>query len=284
MTGQAAATGSAGEPLVKYEVDNGVALITWNRPHRRNAWTPAMEAEYFSLLRAAAADGDVRAIVVTGAGGNFCPGMDVAVLHDAANGSNASNPEHREPQTLAMTIPKPIIAAIEGACAGTGFIQACVSDVRFAAPDAKITAAFVRRGIMAEHGLSVLLPALVGTAHAMDTLLSGRIIRGREAAEMGLVRLSENVLDDALAYARDLAANASPQAVAVTKEQMYRELRAPVERARLTALKLWRTLREHDDFKEGVRSFQERRPPRFAPVGEAELDRLEKLWTGTGDL
>lgn len=109
---------------------------------------------------------------------------------------------------------------------------------------------------MAEHGLSVLLPALVGTAHAMDTLLSGRIIRGSEAARMGLVRLSENVLDDALAYARDLAASTSPQAVAVTKMQMYRELRAPVEQARLTALKLWRTLREHDDFKEGVRSFR----------------------------
>lgn len=123
MTSHATADETTGEPLVKYEVNDGVALITWNRPHRRNAWTPAMEAEYFGLLRAAAADGDVRAIVVTGAGGNFCPGMDVAVLLDAANGSNASNPEQREPQTLAMTIPKPIIAAIEGACAGTGFIR-----------------------------------------------------------------------------------------------------------------------------------------------------------------
>ncbi|WP_236791977.1 enoyl-CoA hydratase-related protein [Amycolatopsis sp. GM8] len=284
MTSHATAAETTGEPLVKYEVNDGVALITWNRPHRRNAWTPAMEAEYFGLLRTAAADGAVRAIVVTGAGGNFCPGTDMTALFDAANGSRANNPEDREPQTLAITIPKPIIAAIEGACAGTGFIQACVCDIRFATPDAKITAAFVRRGIMAEHGLAVLVPALVGTANAMDILLSGRVIRGTEAAQMGLVRLSENALDDALAYARDLAANASPQALAVTKMQMYSELRAPVEKARLTALKLWQTLREHDDFKEGVRSFQERRPPRFAPVGEAELDRLEKLWTGTGDL
>lgn len=284
MTSQTAATENTGEPLVKYEVDDGVALITWNRPHRRNAWTPAMEREYFDLLRVASADTDVRAVVVTGAEGNFCPGMDLTLLADTTNGSDANSPENRETQTLPMTVPKPIIAAIEGSCAGTGFIQACVSDVRFAAPDAKITAAFVRRGIMAEHGLAVLLPALVGTAHAMDILLSGRVILGSEAAQMGLVRLSENVLDDALAYARDMAAHSSPQALAVTKEQLYHELRMPVERARLTALKLWRTLREHDDFKEGVRSFSERREPRFAPIGEADFDRLEKLWTGSGDL
>ncbi|HVW43736.1 MAG TPA: enoyl-CoA hydratase-related protein [Amycolatopsis sp.] len=284
MTSQTTANESSGEQLVTYDVNDGVALITWNRPHRRNAWTPAMEREYFDLLRAASADSNVRAIVVTGAGGNFCPGMDLKFLVETTNGSDANSPENREPQTLAMTVPKPVIAAIEGSCAGTGFIQACVADVRFAAPTAKITAAFVRRGIMAEHGLAVLLPALVGTAHAMDILLSGRVILGDEAARMGLVRLSENVLDDALAYARDVAANASPQALAVTKEQVYRELRTPVERSRLTALKLWRTLREHEDFKEGVRSFQERRAPRFAPIGEAELDRLEKLWTGTGDL
>ena len=284
MTSQTTAPESTAEPLVKYEVADGVALVTWNRPHRKNAWTPAMEREYFDLLRVATADSNVRAIVVTGADGNFCPGMDLTVLAEATNGSNAHSPEKRETQILATTVPKPVIAAIEGSCAGTGFIQACVSDVRFAAPDAKITAAFVRRGIMAEHGLAVLLPALVGTAHALDILLSGRVILGREAAEMGLVRLSDNVLDDALAYARDVAANASPQAMAVTKEQVYREVRTPLERARLTALGLWRTLREHEDFREGVRSFQERRAPRFAPVGEAELDRLEMLWTGIGDL
>jgi len=278
---------AAEEPLVLCEVDeDGVALITWNRPHRRNAWTPAMEAEYFGLLRSASADPAVRVIVVTGAGRDFCPGMDMEVLANSSNGSRDNVPELREPQTVPMTIPKPIVAAVQGACAGTGLIQACVADVRFSTPDAKITAAFPRRGIMAEHGLAVLLPALVGTAHALDILISGRIVSGSEASQMGLVRLSEEgrVLDDALAYARDLARNCSPQAVAITKAQVYKDLREPLESARLDALRLWRSLRDHGDFKEGVSSFKERRTPRFAPIGEAALIEIDNIFNGTKEI
>jgi enoyl-CoA hydratase/carnithine racemase len=263
-------------------VQDGVAHLTLNRPERSNAWSPAMEVEYFGLLRRAQADHDVRAIVVSGSGRSFCPGMDTQLLSNSSNGSRDQAPEFREPQTFPATVLKPVIIAIHGACAGTGLIQACMGDVRFAEADARITAAFPRRGIMAEHGLSVLLPALVGRAHALDILLSGRVLSGRETAAMGLTSLSEpgHALEDALAYARDLAANCSPLAMAITKKQLYSRISSELEHARLEAIGIWKSLREHGDFKEGVQSFLERRPPEFAPLGDAEVAEVELIWNG----
>jgi enoyl-CoA hydratase/carnithine racemase len=254
-------------------------LLTWNRPQRRNAWTPQLEQEYFAHLRGAAGDQAVRVIVVTGAQSDFCPGMDLELLTDSSNGSREYAPELRDPQTLPITIPKPIIAAIEGACVGTGFIQACVADVRFAASDAKIGAAFARRGIMAEHGLAVLLPALIGASRAHDILISGRVFTGQESAEMGLTRLSMpgHALEDALAYAQEIAEHCSPLALAVTKNQLYRELKGQLEEARLEALELWRSLREQPDFKEGVASFRAQRLPEFAPLTAATLLELDQM-------
>ena len=276
---------SAGDPpLVTRRDQDGVAVLTLNRPLRRNAWTPQLEREYFDALRQAGDDQGVRVIVVTGSGRDFCPGMDTTLLAESSEGSRAHAPEHREPQTLPLSIPKPIVAAIEGACAGTGFIQACMADVRFAASDAKITAAFSRRGIMVEHGLSVLLPALVGTARALDILVSGRVLSGRESAEMGLSRLSEpgRALDDALEYATAVSERCSPQAVAVSKYQLYKELRGPLEDARQESLHLWRTLREHADFKEGVASFREKRKPAFAPFPPVDPTQRGVLWNEPG--
>ena len=269
--------------LVLYDVEDRIALITWNRPHRMNAWTPALETEYFELLHEAARDPNVRAIVVTGAGGNFSAGMDKQLLAQSSDGDRASAPEHRQPQTLPMTIPKPIIAAIQGACAGTGFIQACVSDVRFAESDAKITTAFPRRGIHAEHGLSYLLPSLVGVAHSLDILLSGRGLSGEDASRIGLTQLSKPgcAIDDACSYAREIADTCSPQALAVTKLQVYANLRVPLESARKEALILWQSLRDHADFKEGVASFSERRPPQFAPLDEEAMEGVQALWEVT---
>lgn len=257
------------ESLVDYQVDDdGVALITWNRPERNNAWTTDLERAYFGQLRVAANDVKVRAIVITGAGRHFCPGTDMEDLSSASNGDHRNSPELREPQTFPMSVPKPIIAAIHGSCAGTGFIQACVSDVRFAEADAKITAAYSRRGIMAEHGIGYLLPALIGVAHALDMLESARVLSGEESNRMGLTRLSEpgRAVEDALAYAREIATKCSPLAVAITKRQVYARLREPLEQARLASFDLWRVLREQGDFKEGVRSFLEHRPPLFASL------------------
>src|SRR5882762_9627808 len=209
--------------------DRGVALLTLNRPQRLNAWTTEMEHAYFGLLDECAASEEVRVIVVTGAGRGFCAGADMQGLQELSDG-NASRErggEARRPQTLPLSVPKPIIAAINGPCAGIGLVQALMCDIRFAAVGAKLTTAFARRGLVAEHGISWLLPRLVGPARALDLLLSARVILGAEAAQLGLVNRalpSKGLLEGALAYAHDLAANCSPASMATMKRQIYADL------------------------------------------------------------
>jgi enoyl-CoA hydratase/carnithine racemase len=267
-----------GEFLLK-DVDEGVALLTLNRPGRMNAWTAAMEDEYFTALEQCASDANVRAIVVTGAGRAFCAGADMQDLQALGNGNAAGQGhEHghdhadseRRAQTFPLSIPKPIIAAVNGACAGIGLVQALMCDLRFAADDAKLTTAFARRGLVAEHGISWILPRLVGPAHALDLLLSARVVLGREAAAMGLVNRSlarERVLEEALAYARELVVNCSPASLATIKRQVHSDLQRNLSDALHEADRLMLRSFAEPDFVEGVNSFLERREPRFAALG-----------------
>src|SRR5262249_50124568 len=150
-------------------------------------------------------DPDVRVIVVTGAGRGFCAGADMGALQEVGKGASFGG--SGKPQTFPLTIAKPIIAAVNGACAGLGLVHAPLCDLRFAAAGAKFTTAFVRRGLVAEHSISWTLPRLVGQANALDLLLSGRVFLAEEAAAIGLVnRVVEPaaLLDTTLAYARDL--------------------------------------------------------------------------------
>lgn len=263
--------------VVQTRIDDGVAVVTLNRPDRLNAWTPELGTAWFDALEACAADDGVRAIVVTGAGRGFCAGADMEALQAIGR---VTSPEddtdlavHDErPQTFPLTIDKPIVAAINGACAGIGLVLAVMCDVRFAAADAKLTTAFARRGLVAEHGISWMLPRLVGPAHALDLLLSGRVVLGEEAAAIGLVNRAvprEQVLDEALAYARDLATNCAPSSMAAMKRQVVADLERPLAAALDEANRLMGESLQAPDFVEGVQSFVERRPPRFAPLGAA---------------
>jgi enoyl-CoA hydratase/carnithine racemase len=250
------------------ELDEGVLLLTLNRPERNNAWTHDLEDRYFERLLAAAADPAVRAIVVTGAGKSFCPGLDMEVLARLAAEGKADRP--RYPMTLATRIPKPVICAINGGAAGIGVIQACASDVRFAAAGAKLTTSFARRGLPSEHGLSWLLARLVGTGAAMDLLLSGRVVLAEEALAMGLVDRvlpTDELLPAAMAYAKDIAANCSPWSLATIKQQVYEDLERGQEASRRSSLERMAASREQPDLTEGVASFRERRPPAFAGLG-----------------
>jgi enoyl-CoA hydratase/carnithine racemase len=255
--------------LVTRTITDGVAVLTWNRPERNNAWTVPMETEYFRLLEECGEDPSVRVIVVTGAGRSFCPGMDANVLADNAETGATTNPHLRTPFTLPRSIPKPIIAAINGACAGIGLIAAMNCDLRFAASTAKLTTAFVQRGIMAEHGLAWSLPRVTGASVALDLLFSGRVILASEALGLGVVdRVYEpdDLMKNTLLYARALAQNSSPLAMGVIKRQVYAAQESSHEEARTLALRYWMgMLREHPDFKEGITSYLEKRPPAFAP-------------------
>jgi enoyl-CoA hydratase/carnithine racemase len=256
--------------VVQRTVEDGVALLTLNRPDRLNAWTDEMERAYFGMLADCAASDEVRVIVVTGAGRGFCAGADMQQLQTLGQNSAVTpRAEDRKPQTFPHTIPKPIIAAINGACAGIGLVQALMCDVRFAAEDAKLTTAFARRGLVAEHGISWILPRLIGPARALDLLLSGRVLLGQEAAELGLVNRAlpaATLLEQTLLYARELAVQCSPASMATMKRQVYADLDAALPDALAVADRLMLTSFTAPDFVEGVASFVERRDPAFAPL------------------
>ena len=256
------------EPVI-YTRAEGVATITLNRPDRLNAWTREMGEGWSSSLRQAAADPEVRAVVVTGAGKGFCAGADMSLLESIGGGAAVVGEERRVLPTEAIEVPKPVIAAINGSCAGLGLVVALCCDVRFAAAGAKFTSAFVRRGLIAEYGSSWLLPRLVGTAGALDILLSGRVFQAEEALEMGLVNRvlpGDQLVEGATAYARDLAANCPPGSMAVIKRQVYRHAATDLETAVTESIKLMEESLETEDFKEGVASYLEQRAPRFRPL------------------
>ena len=256
------------EPVI-YTRAEGVATITLNRPDRLNAWTREMGEGWSSSLRQAAADPEVHAVVVTGAGKGFCAGADMSLLESIGGGAAVVGEERRVLPTEAIEVPKPVIAAINGSCAGLGLVVALCCDVRFAAAGAKFTSAFVRRGLIAEYGSSWLLPRLVGTARALDILLSGRVFQAEEALEMGLVNRvlpGDQLVEGATAYARDLAANCPPGSMAVIKRQVYRHAATDLDTAVNESIKLMEESLETEDFKEGVSSYLEQRAPRFRPL------------------
>jgi len=259
--------------LVLTEVDaDGVATFTLNRPERRSAWTPAMENRYFDVLAAADTDPAVRVGVLTGTGTSFCPGFDMGRLDEVAGrGVNISD---RRPQYAPRLFRKPLIAAINGACAGIGLTQALMCDVRFAARGARFSTAFARRGLGAEYGMSWVLPRCVGVGAALDLLLSSRVFEADEARELGLVnRVTEpaEVLAQAREYARDLARNCSPAAMAVIRHQVLADLDASFEDACRRSYAVMEVLNSGADFREGVDSFVQKRPPAFGPLPD-DLD------------
>jgi enoyl-CoA hydratase/carnithine racemase len=253
---------------VRCEVADGVATVTLNRPDRMNAWTHAMEVAYFDLVDELDADAEVRAVVLTGAGRGFCPGLDAADLADRTQGITGQEGVDR-PMTYALRLRKPLIAAINGGCAGIGFVQALVADVRFAAGGAKLATAFTRRGLVAEFGASWLLPRIVGTGHAMDLLLSGRTITAEEALGMGLINRvypADELVSAAQDYARDLATNCSPLAMQAVKEQVATDWTGELDDSVATAARLVKEPSRRPDFREGVAAYTERRAPNFAPL------------------
>jgi enoyl-CoA hydratase/carnithine racemase len=266
-------------PLVRYEVVGPVCVITLDNPDRRNAWSLDMERQYFSMLDRAAQDQEVRAIVLTGAGRWFCPGLDSERLEDAA-GSVGLRLEGRRPQHYGWTIPKPMIAAINGACAGIGLVQALVCDVRFVARGARISTAYAKLGVPAEHGLSWILPRLVGVEWALDLLLSARPVEAEEAVSIGLAtRICDvdAVLGEAVAYATTLAENCSPRSMAAIRRQVWGDLSRGYTEANAGWFAAMRDLNrpENPDFAEGVSAFVQRRRPRFDPFpAGAELPPL----------
>ena len=258
-----------------YEVvEPGVAIITFNRPDRLNAWTGRMGEEYFAHIDTAVADPKVRVIVVTGAGRGYCAGADMGTLQAIPTAPREGAREERSiiegrTQDEITRITKPVIAAVNGAAAGLGMVQALMCDIRFAAESAKFTAAFSKRGLIGEYGMSWVLPRLVGQANALDIMFSSRIIRSDEALAMGMVNRvlpDDKLMEFVMEYATELAMNVSPSSMAVMKRQVYNDYNVDVSRSTTEALRLMTESFTRPDFKEGVQSFLQKRSPEFPPV------------------
>jgi enoyl-CoA hydratase/carnithine racemase len=263
---------SSAADTVLLSVDRGVAVVTLNRPERLNAWTFPMSARFFDAIEACDDDPEVRVIVVTGAGRGFCAGMDTGALKEVGTSAPVSDPNRRRADSITR-VRKPVIAGVNGAAVGVGFAIACACDIRFAATGAKLGALFPQRALPSEDGLSWLLPRIVGLSAALDILLSGRILLAEEAAGLGLVKdvlPAEQVLPRALEYARDIAANCSPTALAMIKRQVYGDGQATLE----DSLRLSQELRDQlvvsADFAEAMSSYSVKRAANFAPLPPRE--------------
>ena len=271
--------------------DKGVTTITLNRPDKLNAWTPTMGNEVKNAIEVAGQDKECRCIIVTGSGRGFCAGADMGGLKNRADGSGAKPIEvdmeiksYKADKGLGPDIiddfegrfaymyncPKPIIAMVNGACAGIGLIFTLYADLRFVNQDAKLTTAFASRGLIAEHGIAWMLPRLIGEANALDLLLTARIFKGDEAASMGLANKSlpaEELANYVNDYAENMAHKASPRSLAIMKRQIRASYSQTFIKSLEEANEQMLASFEEFDFKEGVNSFMEKRPPKFRGIG-----------------
>jgi enoyl-CoA hydratase/carnithine racemase len=259
-----------------------VLTITLNRPDRLNAWTQRLEAEFRHAVEAASADALVRAVVVTGAGRGFCAGADMAILEAGVAGKLSTKETPRPAEappadgngldanyahrfSFLLRVPKPVFAAVNGPVAGIGLCMTLFCDFRYMAQGGKLTTAFARRGLIAEHGASWMLPRLVGVTNALDLLMSARTISTDEAAAIGLVKAlpADGFLEAVQSIAARLVRESSPRSIGVVKRQVYDALLQGLDEAWRRADAEMLASFESEDFREGVAHYLEKRAPAF---------------------
>jgi enoyl-CoA hydratase/carnithine racemase len=273
--------------VTRYEVDEvGVATVWLHRPERRNSWTGRMHDEYRWICKTLDEDPRVRVIVLTGSGTTFCIGADPKALaeyvkaehcdpalsKEAASPGYGVRPEFDSDMAWQLGMRTPMIAAVNGACAGIAVALAAFCDLRFAVSGAKLTTAAPKLGLPAEYGLSWILPRLIGMTHSADVLLSGRVVLAQELERMGFFNAVvpvEDFQEHVWGYARRLAAM-SPTAVSTAKRQLWGDvLHSDPRRAVEQSKELIGKLMNEPDYAEGVTAFLEKRAPRFTREGDA---------------
>lgn len=280
-------------------VEKNILTITLNRPEKRNAWTWVMANELRDAMLMAEGDRDIRVIVLTGAGNAFCSGADLDelehvkdTLHDVLKKDNRDTAEKQvsilmrtktdeelDPENASgkredfrkrfsyfLGVEKPVIAAVNGPAVGLGLVVGLFCDIRFASDNAKFSTAFSRRGLIAEHGISWILPGIAGLANALDLLFSSRMIDAGEALSMGLVNRvfpQNEFMSRVMEYASILATEVSPRSLGIMKRQVYRaQFQTLAEAWQEADAEMLLSFRS-EDAKEGVAHFLEKRAPNF---------------------
>ncbi len=265
-----------------YDIADGVATITLNRPEKLNAWTATMEREVRSAVEEAERDTNVRVIVLTGSGRGFCAGADMSLLSAAATQGvdedtarriqsggvwqEGSLPDFQKKYSYFLGVAKPVIAAINGPAVGLGLVIPLYCDLRWAAENARFSTTFAQRGLIAEYGIAWMLPHIVGLPDAIDLLFSARTITAPEALAIRLVNRvypQEGFAVTVHEQAAQLASSVSPRSLGVIKRQVYTGMfQSLAESFDLSVAELVASLRS-EDFKEGVAHFLEKRAPKF---------------------
>jgi enoyl-CoA hydratase/carnithine racemase len=284
-----------GFETIRYEIEEGIATITLNRPDRLNAINPPMMHELLSVLDRTDRDDEVRAVVFTGSGRAFCAGADIS------SGAASFDYTKRDPETrddalvngvyrdgggrVALRIfnsLKPIIAAINGAAVGAGATIPLAMDIRLASTSARFGYVFARRGLVPESAASWFLPRVVGVSTALEWCISGRMVEANEACARGLVRSihePDSLLQTAQALAREWVANSASVSVALTRQMIWRMLGTahPMSAHQLDS-RLIQSLGWGVDAREGVQAFLERRTPNFSGRVSADMPDSFPWW------
>lgn len=247
-------------------LDDRVGVLTLNRPEALNAWNGDLTRDLERALAWVSEDDRVGAVVITGAGRAFCAGADLGAggqtFADGSADTGDDGTEARTPTTLPWDVPKPVIAAINGHAVGVGATYALACDVRVMATEAKIGFVFNRRGMLPELASHAVLPRVIGFSNAADLLLSGRAVGGEEAAALGLASVAlptDQVLDEAIRRAREMAVQAAPVSMAISKRLLWSSMGVDEMMARERPLFDW--VAGRSDAIEGVESFLEKRDP-----------------------
>ncbi|MCX7981885.1 MAG: enoyl-CoA hydratase-related protein [Syntrophales bacterium] len=262
------------------EIEDQIAIVYLNRPEVMNAWNRKMDREVSQAMRELDRDDKIRAIVITGKGKAFCVGSDLSGGAEAFVEGEDKDPNQTGDVTFPSVMPwqlrKPVLAAINGHAIGVGITYAMSCDIRIVAQEAKIQFAFVRRGIIPELASHVTVARVAGLSRAADLMLTGRMITGKEMAEMGLASValpSDQVLPATIERAKEFLL-AAPVAVAISKRLLWEGLTSSVFQMFRREMPLFEWICRTPDAQEGVTSFLEKRPPVWRMAPSTDLPNL----------
>ncbi len=264
-----------------YDKADRIATVTMNRPDKMNAWTPRMGAEMRQAMLDADRDDNIGAIILTGAGRAYCAGADMTGLSEISQGRATAGasvaapqddlpkdarPDYRTPYSWMLSLKKPVIGAINGACVGLGFTYSLYQDIRIASDKARMGLIFVQRGLAIEHGSSWMLPHIIGVTRAMEMAVTGRLIDAQEALAIGLVNRvvpHDKLMETAREVAGQIATKCSPLGVAQAKKMIWDHLFTDLATAIKEDDASMQMMTRSQDFAEGVKAFIEKRAPQF---------------------